>query len=253
MPDTPPPAVARGTSQAERRTAFLAGLKAMAPTGIAIGVWGVVSGVAMVKLGLSPALALAMTFLVYAGSAQLAALPLIAAGAPVWLVFVAGCIVNLRFVIFAAALHPYFRHFSAPRRIGLGFLTSDIGFVLFMPRYGDAAVKGTPEQTWFFLGVAAGNWVTWQVCSVAGILLGAVVPQGWSLEFAGVLALLAIVVPMVANWPVLAAVAVAALVGWAGQPLPLRLGLILAVVAGVWAGVIAEKAVGRRAARGGRA
>lgn len=241
-----PSAAVPGLSPQERRAAIVAGLKALAPTTVAIGVWGMVSGVAMVKIGLSQPLALAMTFLVYAGSAQLAALPLIVAGAPVWLVFAAGCVVNLRFVIFAAALHPYFRRFSRWRRLGLGFLTSDIGFVLFMPRYGDAAVKGTPEQTWFFLGSALGNWVTWQVCSVAGILLGAVVPQSWSLEFAAVLALIAIVVPMVASWPVAAAVGAASLAGWAGQPLPLRLGLVLAVVAGVWAGVATERALERR-------
>ncbi|OVZ57289.1 hypothetical protein CDO44_19550 [Pigmentiphaga sp. NML080357] len=252
MSSTPSSAVPAGPTRKELRAAFVAGLKALAPTTIAIGVWGLVSGVAMVKVGLSQTLALAMTLLVYAGSAQLAALPLIVAGAPVWLVFAAGCVVNLRFVIFAAAMHPYFRRFSRLRRLGLGYLTSDIGFVLFMPRYGDAPVKGTPEQIWFFLGAAAGNWLTWQVCSVAGILLGSVVPQAWSLEFAAVLALIAIVVPMVASWPVLAAVAAAGLVGWAGQPLPLRLGLVLAVVAGVWAGVSAEKVLERRTAQGGR-
>ncbi|VCU68557.1 AzlC protein [Pigmentiphaga humi] len=207
----------------------------------------------MVKIGLSPWLALIMTLLVYAGSAQLAALPLMAAGAPVWLVFAAGCAVNLRFIIFAAALHPYFRHFSRWRRLLLGYLTSDIGFVLFMPRHGDAPAKGTPVQIRFFVGAAAGNWVTWQVSSIAGILLGGVVPQAWSLEFAAVLALTAIVVPMVASWPVVAAVGAAALAGWAGQPLPLRLGLILAVAAGVWAGVAAENALARRRAREDRA
>lgn len=251
MPAMRPPALS-GLSPQERRAAFLAGLKALAPTTIAIGVWGLVSGVAMVKIGISQPLALAMTFLVYAGSAQLAALPLIAAGAPVWLVFAAGLVVNLRFVIFAAALHPYFRHFSRWRRLGLGFLTSDIGFVLFMPRYGDAATKGTPEQTWFFLGASLGNWLTWQVCSVSGIVLGAVVPQAWSLEFAAVLALIAIVVPMVATRPAAAAVGAAAFTGWVGQLLPLRMGLVLAVVAGVWAGVAAERALERRAV-GGRA
>jgi len=247
MSNTPPTAVPAGSQSRLRRAAFLSGVKALAPTTIAIGVWGMVSGVAMVKVGLSQTLALAMTLLVYAGSAQLAALPLIVAGAPVWLIFAAGCVVNLRFVIFAAALHPYFRRFSRVRRLALGYLTSDIGFVLFMPRYADAPEKGTPRQIWFFLGAAAGNWVTWQVCSIAGILLGGIVPQAWSLEFAAVLALIAIVVPMVASRPVLAAVAAAGLVGWAGQLLPLRLGLVLAVVAGVSAGMLAEKALeGRR-------
>ena len=49
-----------------------------------------------------------MSLLVYAGSAQLAALPLIVAGAPLWVIVATGLITNLRFVIYSAALRPYF-------------------------------------------------------------------------------------------------------------------------------------------------
>lgn len=47
-----------------------------------IAAWGLVTGVAMVKGGLSVPLALVMSLVVFSGSAQLATLPLIAAGAP---------------------------------------------------------------------------------------------------------------------------------------------------------------------------
>ena len=46
------------------------------------GAWGLVTGVAMVHAGLSVPLALLMILTVYAGSAQLASLPLLAAGTP---------------------------------------------------------------------------------------------------------------------------------------------------------------------------
>ena len=45
-----------------------------------------ISGVAMVKGGLAVPWAIMMSLLVYAGSAQLAALPLIVAGAPLWVI-----------------------------------------------------------------------------------------------------------------------------------------------------------------------
>lgn len=226
--------------RAERKAAFIEGLRAIAPALVATSVWGLVTGVAMVKVGITESLALAMTLLVYAGSAQLTALPLIMAGAPVWLIFAAAFVVNLRFVIFSAALHPYFRRYAWYRRVFLGYITSDMNFVLFMPRYGNALVKGTSEQTWFFLGMASGNWLAWQVFSIAGILLGGVIPSAWSLDFAAVLALSAIVVPMAHGRPALTAIAVAGLVAWLAQPLPLRLGLVAAVVAGVAAGIVTE-------------
>lgn len=70
------------------------------PALIATVVWGFVTGVAMVKSGLSGLEATLMTLFVYAGSAQLTALPLIESHAPLWLIFTAGFIVNIRFIIF---------------------------------------------------------------------------------------------------------------------------------------------------------
>lgn len=232
----------------ERNVAFRQGVHAITPALIATGTWGLVTGVAMVKSGLTESMALAMTLLMYAGSAQLTSLPLIATGAPLWLIFAAGFVVNLRFVIFGAALHPYFRHLSWPRRLGLGYFTTDMGFVLFMPRFGDAAVRGTREQLWFFLGTIVPGWLVWQCASVLGIYLGTMVPATWSLDFAAVLALMAITVPLVNSRPMLVSVLAAGIVAWAGQTLPLRLGLAAAVIAGIVAGIWAEHYFKRRAA-----
>jgi predicted branched-subunit amino acid permease len=231
----------------ERWSAARLGVRAVAPTLIATGTWGLVTGVAMVKSGLTESMALVMTLALYAGSAQLTSLPLIATGAPLWLIFAAGFIVNLRFLIFGAALHPFFRHLPWPRRLALGYFTTDMGFVLFIPRYGDAPVRGTREQLWFFTGVIAPGWFVWQGTSIAGIYLGTLVPAGWSLDFAAVLALLAIVVPLATTRPVLAAIVAAGLTAWAGQVLPLRLGLAAAVIAGVVAGMLAERQARSRA------
>lgn len=225
----------------ERIEAFRQGVHAIVPALIATATWGMVTGVAMVKSGLTESMALAMTLLLYAGSAQLTSLPLIASGAPLWLIFMAGCVVNLRFVIFGAALHPYFRHLSWPRRLGLGYFTTDMGFVLFMPRFGDSAERGTREQLWFFLGTIVPGWLVWQSSSIIGIYLGTLVPAAWSLDFAAVLALLAITVPLANSRPMLVSMLAAGLTAWVGQLLPLRLGLAAAVIAGILAGILAER------------
>lgn len=234
--DTDAPAIRQ-----ERWSAARQGAQAVAPTLIATGTWGLVTGVAMVKSGLTESMALMMSLALYAGSAQLTSLPLIASGSPLWLIFAAGFIVNLRFLIFGAALHPYFRHLPWPRRLALGYFTTDMSFVMFVPRYGDARVRGTREQLWFFIGAIAPAWFVWQGTSIAGIYLGALVPTAWSLDFAAVLALLAIVVPLATTRPMLAAMVAAAATAWVGQVFPLRLGLAAAVVAGVAAGMLAER------------
>jgi len=224
----------------ERLAALRAGVQAMAPAFVATGTWSLVTGIAMVKSGLTESMALTMTLLAYAGSAQLTSLPLIASGAPLWLIFAAGFAVNLRFVIFSAGLQPYFRQLPWPKRLAIGYFTTDMSFVLFMPRYGDAAVRGTREQLWFFLGAIGVGWLVWQLSAVAGIYLGTFVPTTWSLDFAAVLALLAIAAPLINSRPMLISVLAAGLTAWIGQTLPLRLGLAAAIIVGVVAGMWAE-------------
>ena len=81
-------------------------------SGIALGIaaWGLITGVAMVKSGLPVPLAVLMSLLVFAGTAQLAALPLMASGAPIWVVWATALCLNLRFVIFSAQWRPYIAH-----------------------------------------------------------------------------------------------------------------------------------------------
>jgi predicted branched-subunit amino acid permease len=225
----------------QRRAAMRAGFQAVSPGLIALGIWGVVTGIAMVKSGLTETQAIMMSLLVYAGSAQLTALPLLAAGAPIWLIFAAGIIVNLRFLIFGAALHPFFRDLPWRKRLLLGYMNVDVSFVVFMPRFADASQKGTLEQHWFFIATVLSSWTVWQVTSMVGVALGAIVPVSWSLEFGAVLALMAMMLPHITSRPILISVIAAGITAWLTQMWPLRLGLLAAVVVGIVVGMWSER------------
>lgn len=214
----------------------------MASPAIAIAAWGLVTGVAMVKGGLSVPMALIMTFEVFAGSAQLAVLPLLVAGAPLPIVWATALLVNLRFVIFAAATRSYFSSLPWKQRLFSGYLNGDIGFALFSNRFGDEAERGNPYQWGFFFGGATVNWVSWQLASVAGILLGGLAPTDWGLELAAVLALVAVMVPMINRAPALCGVIVTAVLAVATVHVPLKLGLLISVIAGVAVAVAIEPA-----------
>jgi predicted branched-subunit amino acid permease len=243
---------ARADVAHRRRTAFLHGMQVMLPAVSATLVWGLVTGVAMVKTGLAPHLAAGMSLAVFAGSAQLAALPLIAAAAPVWVILLTAFAVNLRFVIFSAGLYPYFRYLPLPKRLLLGYVTTDLGFSLSLPRWlaqADADPghpRGSPEQTWFFLGLAFPNWTAWQAGSLAGIFLADRFPDQWGVGFAAILALIGILVPMLAGAPALAGALAAGVVAIAAHGLPLKLGLVAAVVAGMAVAMTVDVALDRR-------
>jgi predicted branched-subunit amino acid permease len=233
---------------ARRREPFLRGIRAIAPALVATGAWGLVTGVAMIQSGLTAVQALAMTLLVYAGSAQLTALPLLAASAPLSVIFLTAAVVNLRFVIFSAALQPYFAHFPVLRRALLGYFATDVGFAMFLSRYGDVAPaeRGSQEQLWFFLGMASGIWVAWQSMSILGIALAAKVPATWGLDFAAILGLIAMTIPMIAGRPSIVGAVAAGVVAVLTAGLPLKLGLVAAVVCGIAAAMGAEMLLERR-------
>ncbi|MDO9203678.1 MAG: AzlC family ABC transporter permease, partial [Hydrogenophaga sp.] len=106
-----------------RRAEFWEGVRDQVTVAMGIGAWGLMTGVAMVKSGLSVLEAVLMTLIVYAGSAQLAAVPMIAAGAPLWVILAAAFCVNLRFVVFSAHLRPYMMHLPRWQRMVSGYVT----------------------------------------------------------------------------------------------------------------------------------
>lgn len=234
-----------GSPDLERR-AFREGMRVSAPTMPGIFAWGMVTGMAMMKSGLTLWQALGMTFIVFAGSAQLASLPLIAANVPVWVVFVTALVVNLRFVIFAAAIAPHFAHLKWPQRLWIGYFNADITMGLFPQRFPANSVHRTAGKVGFYHGIGYPNWFAWQAGSVAGILLASQIPQSWGIGFAGTLALLAIAIPLTINGAALAGVVVAGITAVAAIGLPYRLGLLLAVLLGMAAAMAVDSILDRK-------
>ena len=214
---------------------FRRGVADMAGAAVGVGAWGLVTGVAMVKTGMSVPLAIAMSLLVYAGSAQLAVLPLLVVGAPLWVVWLTATCVNLRFVIFSSMWRTYFQHLPLRQRLSIGYFSGDVVFVAFMKRYPEPKVQA--EQVPYFWGAASTNWLAWQVPSIAGILLATEVPLSWGLGFAGVLALLALLLSMLFDRATWLATGVAATAAIAAFALPLKLNILVAIAAAVAVGL----------------
>jgi predicted branched-subunit amino acid permease len=215
--------------------------------GIALGIaaWGLVTGVAMVKSGISVPLALLMSLVVFAGSAQLAVLPLLAAAAPLWVVWATAFCINLRFVIFSAGWRPYFGHLPRRRRLLLGYFSGDLNYVNFMRRFPDP--KPAPGQEAYFWGSVATNWFAWQGASITGILLADRIPTEWGLGFAGTMALLALVYSLLNDRVTWLAAAVASGAAVAAYALPLKLNIVVAIAAAVVIGLVIDHTTPREA------
>jgi predicted branched-subunit amino acid permease len=229
-----------------RHPAFRVGARDMAGVAAGTAAWGLMTGVAMVKSGMSLFEAVLMGVIVFAGSSQLAAVPLILAGAPMWVILATAVCVNLRFVVFSAHLRPYFMHQSLKRRLLSGYMTADLNYVMFTDRYpqpaasGDVAAQRTQEA--YLAGNCGVTWVSWVIPSLLGIALANAIPLHWGLGFAGILALLGIMCSLTNSRLRLVSVGVAGAAAVAAFAMPLKLNILVAIAAAVAVCLVLEKA-----------
>jgi predicted branched-subunit amino acid permease len=218
---------------------FRRGFRDMHAVSLGIAAWGLLTGVAMANSGLPLPLMLLMSLLVFAGSAQLAALPLMASGAPVWLVWAAALCVNLRFVLLSAGWRRFFAHLPRGERMRIAYFAADLNYVQFMKRYPEP--RPAPGQVAYFWGGVASNWPAWQVPSLAGILLADRIPLSWGLGFAGTLALLGITYSLMHGRAAWVAAGVAGAAAVATYALPLKLNLLVAIAAATAMGLLMDR------------
>lgn len=205
--------------------------------------WGLVTGVAMVKAGLPLPIALLMSLSVFAASAQLAALPLMLAGAPLWVVWVTALCVNLRFVIFSAQMRVHMMSLPLRWRLVAGYLTADITYVMMMQRHGTSlpASSENPAPLAYFVGLFSVNWVAWNVASLAGVLFAGAIPTQWGLGFAGTLALVGLLVSLTNDRATALSAGLAGTAAVAAFGLPFKLNMVVAVASAVACGLLLDK------------
>ena len=217
-----------------------------------IAAWGLMTGVAMVKSGMGTIEALLMSLFVFAGSSQLAAVPLLLAGAPVWVILATGFCVNLRFVVFSLHLRPFLAHLGFWQRVGHGYFTADLSYVMFTRRYArpgqDAAQCKTQEA--YLAGNDMVNWASWVSFSVMGVLLANLIPQHWGLGFAGILCLVGILCSLATTRLRLLSVVIAGATGVLTYALPLKLNILVAIFAAVVISLSLERLVPQAPAPG---
>ena len=218
-----------------RHPLFWVGAREMAGVSVGMTAWAFMTGVAMVNSGMSTVEALAMTLLVYAGSAQLATIPLIAGAAPIWVIVATALCVNLRFVVFSLHLRDYFIYMPRLKRLFLGYTTGDLTYVLFVKRFPKPPVteQAKRAQLAYLWGGNSINWVCWQTASIAGIFLGSAIPPSWGLGFAATLALLALTCALATTWLRTLAAVLAGIVACLTYALPMRLNIVVAIAVAV--------------------
>lgn len=212
------------------------GVRDITPILLGVAPFGAIAGVSAAAVGLPDPEAVALSVVVYAGASQLAALQLMAGGAPLAVILVTVALINLRFAMYSAALEPVLRSLDRGRRLVVSYLIVDQSFALTAVRARDLPEEGPRDRFRYYLGAALPMWTVWVLASAAGVLLGARLPPSWELDFAIPLMFLALLVPSVRSRAGLVAAVVGGGLALLGSALPYNAGLMLGALCGIAAG-----------------
>lgn len=219
---------------------FWLGIRDQLPITAGVIPFGLIFGVLGLAAGLSPIQTLAMSSIVFAGSAQFIGAQLMGASSPIFVVWLTTFIVNVRHVLYSSTLGSDVQHLPRAWRWLLAYLLTDEAFATTAVHYADNKIPLTFKH-FYFLGAGLTLWSVWQTSTAIGIFLGAEIPASWSLDFTLALTFIGIVVPMLKTRPFLAAAIVAGIIAVLTFTLPYKLGLMLSALAGIGVGVFLEK------------
>ncbi len=225
------------------RSEFLGGVRAEIPITFGVIPFGLIYGALAVQVAVPLPIAQSMSTIIFAGSAQFIAVPLIASAVPGLVLVLTVFAVNLRHLLYSASVAPYLQPLRPFWKILLAYLLTDEAYAVAIAHY--RADEDATDKHWYFLGAGITLWLSWQASTAVGLLVGAQIPANWSLDFALPLTFIALVMPMIRNRAYVIAALAAGGVAVLTLALPYRLGLVLATVVGITAGMIAERREGR--------
>lgn len=222
------------------RAALLAGARDTFP--LLVGGWpfGIIFGALAVTSGFSPLAAAAMSAFVFAGSSQFIAVGLFASATPLPVILLTTFVVNLRHMLYSATLAPHLSKLPRAWLLPLGFWLTDESFVFAAKHFSEH--EDSPHKHLYLLGSEIAMYADWQLVTWIGILAGQSIqdPSSWGLDFAMVVTFIGMLVPLVKDRPALASVLVAGVSALLARGLPNQLGLLVAALLGIAAGVLAE-------------
>lgn len=197
--------------------------------------FALVLGVAITESAMPTGIAWSTNIFIFAGAAQLATVSL--AATATWFTLVATAVaINLRHVMYSAALAPRFGDQPRWFRWVGPYVLIDQTFALVSTRTELSA------ESWrrYYLSTGFFFFALWNISVIAGMVIGSSIPTEWRLDVAPAIMFAGLVVLGLSNWPGVVAAIVGAGVCYAALGVPNNGGILIGAIAGVAAGYIAD-------------
>ena len=171
---------------------YFRGVLDVLPLLIPVFPFGLIIGVIGIELGFSPLMVYATSLIIFSGSAQIVFFQLISAGASPVVTLTSVAVTNSRHFLYGAVLSEYLEDLSQSWKAFLSYFLVDQSFALSHKFFKkNSSLK---NKHYYLLGSGSTLWFVWQISSLSGIFLGAVVPDELGLSFAIPLTFLSLII-----------------------------------------------------------
>ncbi len=154
--------------------------------------FGIIFGAIGIELGFGPYVTYATSIIIFSGASQIVFFQLLSAGASSIVAITSSSVISTRHLLYGAVMNQYLSNLSIYWKIGLSYILTDQAFAVSNEYFKKN--KKDKFKHYYLLGAGVTLWITWQITTVIGILLGSVVPEELGLTFAIPLTFLALLI-----------------------------------------------------------
>ena len=179
------------------------------------------------------------TLFIYAGAAQLAAVELMNQNAASVVVVCTGLIINLRFLLYSAAISPVVQNSSALTKLACAYGLTDQSYAVISANQDK--LKTNSDTIEFYFGASVCMMLAWYLSFIGGYVFGNFAPTTWALEYAVPLSFVALVIPTLKNRIYVAVAVFSSVVSLLLNDLPYKTGLIATALMAIAFGALLSK------------
>jgi len=183
---------------------------------------------------------MSFSVLVIAGAAQFSALTLLIDNAPTVIILLTSLAVNLRMAMYSAALVPHFGKLRTRLKLIIAYFLVDQSFAIAVKDYEEHPDQPVQNKLAYYLGSMLVLAPFWYASTYLGAVLGASIPDAFSLDFAVPICFIALIAPMLRTIPHIVAALVSVIAALSLSWIPYNLGLIIAAVLAMIVGAYTE-------------
>ncbi len=143
--------------------------------------FGIIFGAIGIELGFGPYVTYATSIIIFSGASQIVFFQLLSAGASSIVAITSSSVISTRHLLYGAVVNQYLSNLSIYWKIGLSYILTDQAFAVSNEYFKKN--KRDKFKHYYLLGAGVTLWITWQLTTIIGILLGSVVPEELGLTF----------------------------------------------------------------------